>query len=375
MNEQRAGAKATVAVIGMAVPLLLGLPLLGIVLTGGPVTPYLEFPPLTRYVEHAGFSWVAFTLMAAFVAACVLPFVITVRRNQTRRDAATRTSFPRWGVAGIMLTLFAWFIAWTRLPWMASVQTHTFIPLWLGYIVTVNACTYSRSGRSPLTDETRFYLALFPMSALFWWFFEYLNRFVQNWHYVGIEAFTPLEYLFWASLAFSTVLPAVYATHSLVATWPGFRAGLDRGWRLRLPRRAAPPVLILTAVALLAIGIWPTWTYPMLWLAPFAIIVALQIYRGQSTILAPLARGDWHGIWLWALAALVCGVFWETWNFLSAAKWIYSVPLVHRFEIFEMPLLGYAGYLPFGLECALAVDLAARFCSPPHSPVRDQAGA
>jgi hypothetical protein len=24
-----------------------------------------------------------------------------------------------------------------------------------------------------------------------------------------------------------------------------------------------------------------------------------------------------------------------------------------------MPLLGYAGYLPFGLECALAVDITA----------------
>jgi hypothetical protein len=31
--------------------------------------------------------------------------------------------------------------------------------------------------------------------------------------------------------------------------------------------------------------------------------------------------------------------------------------LVHRFEIFEMPVLGYAGYLPFGLECAVVADL------------------
>jgi hypothetical protein len=27
------------------------------------------------------------------------------------------------------------------------------------------------------------------------------------------------------------------------------------------------------------------------------------------------------------------------------------VPFVQRFHIFEMPILGYAGYLPFGLEC------------------------
>jgi hypothetical protein len=33
---------------------------------------------------------------------------------------------------------------------------------------------------------------------------------------------------------------------------------------------------------------------------------------------------------------------------------------VQHFHVFEMPLLGYAGYLPFGLECALAADLVAR---------------
>ena len=34
------------------------------------------------------------------------------------------------------------------------------------------------------------------------------------------------------------------------------------------------------------------------------------------------------------------------------AKWIYAVPYVHRFQVWEMPLLGFGGYLPFGMECA-----------------------
>jgi hypothetical protein len=45
------------------------------------------------------------------------------------------------------------------------------------------------------------------------------------------------------------------------------------------------------------------------------------------------------------------------WNFHSAAKWIYAVPFVNRFHFFEMPILGYAGYLPFGLECAIIGDI------------------
>ena len=56
-----------------------------------------------------------------------------------------------------------------------------------------------------------------------------------------------------------------------------------------------------------------------------------------------------------ALAALCCGFFWEFWNWQSfennANFWRYDLPYVHVGEIFEMPFLGYSGYLFFGVEC------------------------
>ena len=55
-----------------------------------------------------------------------------------------------------------------------------------------------------------------------------------------------------------------------------------------------------------------------------------------------------------ALAALTCGFFWETWNYFSLARWTYAIPFVQRFHLFEMPVLGYGGYLPFGLMCLAA---------------------
>ena len=58
-----------------------------------------------------------------------------------------------------------------------------------------------------------------------------------------------------------------------------------------------------------------------------------------------------------AIAALICGVLWELWNYRSLARWEYTIPFVQRFEVFEMPLLGYAGYLPFGLVCVVFVGL------------------
>jgi hypothetical protein len=69
-----------------------------------------------------------------------------------------------------------------------------------------------------------------------------------------------------------------------------------------------------------------------------------------------LADGDWRAVWLAALAALICGFFWEMWNWHSFSQWIYTVPYVERFKIFEMPLLGFLGYLPFGLECLVVAD-------------------
>ena len=65
-----------------------------------------------------------------------------------------------------------------------------------------------------------------------------------------------------------------------------------------------------------------------------------------------LKRGDWSPVLLLAYAALVCGCFWEMWNFASSPRWAYAVPYVNRFHLFEMPAVGYAGYLPFGPVCA-----------------------
>jgi hypothetical protein len=104
---------------------------------------------------------------------------------------------------------------------------------------------------------------------------------------------------------------------------------------------------------LAGIGIWPDYLFSLLWLSPLLIIVAVQSLMGERHILSGISNGDWRLVISSASAALFCGLFWEMWNYYSLAKWEYSVPYVDRFHIFEMPLLGYAGYLPFGLECAM----------------------
>ena len=62
------------------------------------------------------------------------------------------------------------------------------------------------------------------------------------------------------------------------------------------------------------------------------------------------------GLALW-IGGLLCGFFWELWNSRSYPQWIYHTPGVVGPKLFEMPLPGYLGYLPFALEVYLWKEL------------------
>lgn len=345
------------------VSLLLVLPLLGLVLADQPVAPYLEFPPRTHLIDHAPFSWAAFWPVAV-AAATALGITVYLAWPRGRRGASpspyAAAPFPVWGWIGLLALGGAWTLAWTRLPWMRPVQPFTFTPIWLGYIVVINALTLRRTGHCLLRDRPGFLAALFPASAVFWWYFEYLNRFAQNWHYVGTDAFGPWTYTIHATVSFATVLPAVASTMEWLNGHALLRRGLDRALDIETPRGVAAGTLAIAAAGLLGLGLWPDYLFPLLWIAPGLVVLALQRLFGQETWLTALRAGRWDHVYIPALAALGCGLLWELWNMHSQAKWVYSIPFVEGFHLFEMPLLGFAGYLPFGVECAVVIDLVAR---------------
>ena len=337
------------------------LPLIGVVLVGQPLAYYIEFPPTTQYVQHAPFSWGVFTILLIGVMLVVLPFLAWDRLHAflDNESVPSLKKFPWWGWAGLLFGIVAWVLAWSRFAWCSAMQPHFFTPQWFSYIVVVNALTYRKTGRCMLTHRTGYFFALFLASSVFWWFFEYLNRFVQNWYYDGVDSISAAQYFWRATLPFSTVLPAVLGTCELLAGGTRLFKGLE-GFlpvRVREPKYLAGGFLALACIGLAGIGVWPDLLYPLLWVAPLVIITSIQTLTGQRTIFSPIADGNWRRICLLAISALICGFFWEMWNYKSSAKWLYTVPFVNRFKIFEMPLMGYAGYLPFGLECAVIGDL------------------
>jgi hypothetical protein len=351
--------RALLALLAAAI-VVWGAPLAGLALAGRPLAPYLEFPPRTQQIDHAPFSWFAFALISLPVLAAAALYVVGLARARPRAAPDPR-HFPWWGWLAVALVTFGWIFAWSGVS-PPEWRRETFTPLWVGYVVTMNALAVRSSGRSPLTHQTAWLLVLFPVSAVFWWLFEYLNRFVGNWYYTGVVDSGDRDYFLQGTLPFSTILPAVVSTRAWLASFPR----LDAISLPDLRGHAALPWVSLAVgvIALAGIGLWPDKLFAMLWLAPLLVLGGLQKLVAGASLFAPLARGDWRPLLLPALAALVCGFFWEMWNWGSTAQWHYGVPYVQGLYIFEMPLLGYAGYLPFGVECALVADLVARLQGP-----------
>ena len=343
----------------LAAALVFLLPLAGAAAMGKPLAAYLQFPPKTPDVRHAPFSLPVFLGLAILILAGTVPLVlrlVSYRRMDGLRKPVL--PFPWWGWAGAGLCAASWILAWGRFPWMGGLQSHTFTPLWIAFVLLVNAFTMRRTGRCLMLSRTRSFLLLFPVSAGFWWSFEYLNRFVGNWRYVGGVEFGQVEYFLFATLPFSTVLPAVLSTRELLLSCPRFD-GAFRDWRPLSPVSPGAiglAALLLSCAGLFAVGIVPDEAFPLVWVAPPMLLISLAALGKEPHTLSGIPSGDWRPAVSSVFAALLCGIFWETWNFGSTAKWVYVIPYVDALHVFEMPLIGYAGYLPFGILCAEVGD-------------------
>jgi hypothetical protein len=263
--------------------------------------------------------------------------------NGTTSSEWTARLLPAQGWLGLLLIAVCWPLNWV----LPGLRTHLlFFPLWLGYILTVDGLVFLRKGTSLLTRSRARFISLFLISAPAWWLFELLNWRIQNWHYQGREQFTDLEFFVLSTFSFSTVVPAVFGTAELMSTF----IRRTRGPVIRpTPRTLA--VFFTLGLAMLALLLaWPRYFFPFMWLSVFFILEPINAALGFPSLARWTKDGDWSPVAaLWA-GVLICGFFWEMWNFFSFPKWIYTVPFANFCHIFEMPLLGYGGYLPFALE-------------------------
>jgi hypothetical protein len=243
----------------------------------------------------------------------------------------------------VALMAVSWAILWTIDSYWNPLA---FFGLWTGATMTMRALA-----GSPVFPLRR-HVLLMALSVPLWWWFELVNDFVRNWHYTGAERYSNLEYALFASLAFSTVIPALDAAWGL--TLRGVRAAT-----YRLASHAwAWTEIGVGLVAQAAVFLIPRFAFPLVWIAPWLILDGLVALRGGANLAFELAQGRWAVAFRLALAGLLCGFLWEFWNFWSAPKWFYTVAFVDWLHVFEMPLLGYGGYVPFVWSAYQLVTLA-----------------
>lgn len=269
----------------------------------------------------------------------------------------TPRAFAIHGVVGLLLVLAGWAGNW----FLPGARTHIlFAPLWIGFALTVDAIVLRRTGTSIIKRSWRSFVLLFVLSAPAWWLFELFNLHTKNWIYVGRELFTDFEFFALSTIAFSTVIPAVFESAELVASFRWTRR-LNGGLRLAPTIGLRVVFIALGVTSLVLLLVWPTRFYPLVWGIPFFLFEPVNQWLGRPSLFRYLGEGNWRPAASLALGALLCGFFWEMWNVYSYPKWTYDTPGVNWAHLFEMPAFGYIGYLPFGLELyAIASLLSGR---------------
>ena len=144
---------------------------------------------------------------------------------------------------------------------------------------------------------------------------------VEQLHYLGGEEYSALKYALLASWHFSIVIPAVFETTELVGSLK-FVNAFSRGPKLPVSSRLVAIAITGGMTALLAVLVWPQYAFPLTWLSVLLILDPINQLWGRPSLLSQVQRGDWRLVVALGLGALICGWFWEMWNF-----WAFPIGL------------------------------------------------
>lgn len=253
--------------------------------------------------------------------------------------------FPAYSWAGLAILL----LAETLLFGGVRIVAVFFTPLvWTGYILFIDGAVFKKTGGSYLAARPKEFFVMLPVSAVFWLVFEGYNLFMKNWQYVGLPEnlwIRGFGYIW----SFATIWPAILETHELLLAFGVFKQATIRP--LNFSSRALNGFVIFGAIEL-AIPLTlpsPLWGI-LVWTGFVFLLDPLNFRRGLPSLIGEFREGRLQLFLLLMLSGLICGLLWEFWNYWAGAKWLYSVPVLEHIKLFEMPVVGYFGFMAFGLE-------------------------
>src|SRR3990172_7836427 len=151
---------------------------------------------------------------SAFKTSFIFSLALWTLNNRSRSidKSLTKIQMRLLGLLGLTLILLGEGLTFIHvLPW----SQYVFPLFWYGYILVLDSLNFRRQGRSLLTHRPQEFLFMLPISALYWYLFEWYNAVIQNWLYIN----TPPEK--WIEIpmkivSFATVIPALYETAELL---------------------------------------------------------------------------------------------------------------------------------------------------------------
>ena len=261
-----------------------------------------------------------------------------------------------FGVFGLGLSVWG---LWQDIGWIAQ---PFYAYAWWSYIFLLDGFVALRRGHSLLTTRRRFIGPIVLWSVTFWFFFELLNIRFQNWYYIGVfDVRTSPEVILGVVVfdvaCFGTVFTGLFQTYEAITA-----LGLFRGRSIR-PRRLASAASYaiqgLGAVMVALAVLFPFYLAPPVWGSLTFLVDPWNYRRGARSLLGDVERGDVGIVARLLLAGLVCGLVWESFNFLAPQKWIYTVRGLEDLKLFEMPALGFLGFPALALDAFAAYAMIA----------------
>ena len=227
------------------------------------------------------------------------------------------------------------------------VPTWFYVLAWYPTLVILDEVVVLLGGESLLTRPRELVVMLW-WSTVIWLLFEAINFRLQDWYYVFLPA-GRLERWVGITVSLATVVPAVLLPERVLdrlGVWRDLRLGgftLEQ-WHLRIGGWAGWGLLALVLA-------FPRYLYPLTWGAVWLVAEPLLYRRDPGrSLFGDLARGSWGRIARLMAAGLFAGGLWESFNAVARGRWIYTVPFLEDWKIFEMPLVGFLGFPFFALE-------------------------
>ena len=262
----------------------------------------------------------------------------------TTRQRSKRGLLPVYGLVGAAIMIAGEILLFRDVSWVAQ----WFTPImWTGYILLIDAIIRRRRGTSLLSDHPLEFLLLAVISIGSWTIFEGYNVLLKNWTYIGLPENLLVRYAGYA-WSFATITPVMLLTYELLDT---LLPGKNPVASPRLPSGVFYSFVIFGAAGMVAPLIWPsTYMAPLVWVGLTFLLDPINGRFGERSFLSEFFTGRFRSMPIMFLAGLICGILWEFWNFWATTKWQYEVPYVGHLKIFEMPVLGFLGFLPFAVE-------------------------